>query len=290
MNLPVFIGELRERLQSSESWQNDPLRIVPAPKSQRWRVREGVWEPVEKGAPAAPLRPLAHVSLADQVVATALMLCFADRVETLQGDPRQPVGDQESRRQVVSYGNRLFCDANRGELRHRWGSAKLYRAYYQDYRTFLSRPEVAAESIPAADGKRVYVVHADLRQFYDRVRPDLLAGEIGRIRRAGDDPAFFSLAASVLNWGWHVRDERDVGIYAKHAELEDFTRVAMPQGLVASGFFANVVLLSFDETLREAIGTEIAPGILLADSCRYVDDLRILVAIDPNSAVSVGRP
>ena len=39
VNLPAFIGELRERLQSSESWQNDPLRIVPAPKSQRWRVR-----------------------------------------------------------------------------------------------------------------------------------------------------------------------------------------------------------------------------------------------------------
>ena len=31
-----------------------------------------------------------------------------------------------------------------------------------------------------------------------------------------------------------------------------------------------------------AIGTEIAPGILLADSCRYVDDLRILVAVAPN--------
>ena len=144
VNLPAFIGELRERVQSSESWQNDPLRIVPAPKSQRWRVREGVWEPVEKGATSARLRPLAHVSLADQVVATALMLCLADRVETLQGDPRQRVRDQESRRQVVSYGNRLFCDAMGGELRHRWGSAKLYRAYYQDYRTFLSRPEVAA--------------------------------------------------------------------------------------------------------------------------------------------------
>ena len=138
VNLPAFIGELRARLQSSESWQNDPLRIVPAPKSQRWRVREeGVWEPVEKGATSARLRPLAHVGLADQVVATALMLCLADRVETLQGDPRQPVRGQESRRQVVSYGNRLFCDAMGGELRHRWGSAKLYRAYYQDYRTFL---------------------------------------------------------------------------------------------------------------------------------------------------------
>ena len=58
--------------------------------------------------------------------------------------------------------------------------------------------------------------------------------------------------------------------------------MALPQGLVASGFFANVVLLSFDEALRIAIGTEIAPGILLADSCRYVDDLRILVAVAPD--------
>ena len=149
VNLPAFIGGLRERLQSSENWQNDPLRIVPAPKSQRWKVRKGVWEPEPvKGVPSARLRPLAHVSLADQVVATALMLCLADRVETLQGDPRQRLGDEESRRQVVSYGNRLFCDPidDDGELRHRWGSAKLYRAYYQDYRAFLARPEVAAES------------------------------------------------------------------------------------------------------------------------------------------------
>ena len=75
---------------------------------------------------------------------------------------------------MVSYGNRLFCDAIGGELRHRWGSSKLYRAYYQDYRTFLSRPEVVAKSIPPGEGKRFYLVHADLRQFYDRVRPDLL--------------------------------------------------------------------------------------------------------------------
>ena len=55
------------------------------------------------------------------------------------------------------------------------------------------------------------------------------------------------------------------------------------RGLVASGFFANVVLLSFDEAIRTVIGTEIAPGILLADACRYVDDFRVLVAIDPNA-------
>ena len=211
------------------------------------------------------------------------MLCLADRVETLQGDPRRPARDQESRRRVVSYGNRLFCDAMGEELRHRWGSAKLYRAYYQDYRSFLSRSEVAAESIPAAEGNRVYVVQTDLRQFYDRVRPDLLAEALDRIRHDSDDPAFFSLAASVLDWGWQSRDDRDVRIYAQQAKLEDFTRVALPQGLVASGFFANVVLLPFDQALRAAIGTEIVSGILLADACRYVDDLRVLIAIDPTS-------
>ena len=286
VNLPTFIGELRERLQSPESWQNDPLRMVPAPKSQSWRVRKGLWKPAEKGKSWTRIRPLAHVSLADQVVATALMLCLADRAETRQGDPRRPIGDQESRRRVVSYGNRLFCDAMGEELRHRWGSAKLYRAYYQDYRAFLSRPEAAAESIPAVEGKRVYVVRADLRQFYDRVRPGQLSTAIGQVRRDGDDAGFYALAASVLNWSWHPRDERDVRAYAEQAELKDFTRVALPQGLVASGFFANIVLLPFDETLRTAIGTEIDSGILLADVCRYVDDLRILIAIDPNSVAS----
>lgn len=283
VDLPAFLGELRERLQSPELWQSDPLRIVPAPKDQRWRVREGAWEPIEKRAAAARLRPLAHVNLADQVVATALMLCLADRAETLQGDPRGPINTQGSRAQVVSYGNRLYCDASNGELRHRWGSTKLYRAYYQDYRTFLARPEVAAEAIVGANGKHLYVVHADLRQFYDRVRPDRLAAALEEVRRDGDDPRFFSLAASVLDWSWHDRDSGDVRIYAEQAELEDFTRVALPQGLVASGFFANVVLLAFDEALRAAIGTEVTTGILVSDACRYVDDLRILVAVDSSS-------
>lgn len=211
------------------------------------------------------------------------MLCLADRVETLQGDPRMHVSNQESRKKVVSYGNRLFCDAIGGQLRHRWGSAKLYRAYYQDYRTFLSRPEIAAESISEEKGKHVYVVHSDLRQFYDRVHPNQLSAAINRIRREEDDSDFFSLATSVLDWAWDARDKTNVRIYTEQAELNDFTRVALPQGLVASGFFANVMLLSFDEALRGAIGTDILPGILLTDACRYVDDLRVLITINPNS-------
>ncbi len=290
VNLPSFIGKLRERLQSSDTWQNDPLRIVPAPKSQSWRVQGNAWEPVKKRSKSARLRPLAHVSLIDQVLATAIMLCLANRVETLQGDPasrRSPIRDQEVRKRVLSYGNRLFCDADKGKLFHRWGSAKLYRAYYEDYRTFLSRPIMSAKSSDKPNGKVVYIVHADLRQFYDRVRPVLLAETLDRIRMEGDDSAFFSLAKSLLNWGWDSRDEGDVLMYAKQAELEEFSRVALPQGLVASGFFANAVLLPFDAVLRDAIGAEFIRGFHLVDVCRYVDDLRIVMA--PATGKSISR-
>lgn len=287
VNLPRFLAELRERLDSTENWKTDPLRIVPAPKSQRWRVnrQSGAWEPVEKGSTAARLRPLAHVSLADQVVATAVMLCLADRVETHQGDPRSSRRDEQSRKQVTSYGNRLFCDAVNGELRHRWGSSKLYRAYYQDYRTFIARPEEVASALLVENGRRVFVIHSDLRQFYDRVRPDLLARTLEGVSREGEH-GFFDFAKSLLDWRWDSRDEREVAIYAQQAGLDDFTRVALPQGLVASGFFANVVLLLFDTELQQAIGTEVAPGILVADACRYVDDLRITVSHDPQSNVT----
>ena len=285
VNLPRFLAELRERLQSPASWRNDPLRIVPAPKSQRWTVlaESGGWEPVKKGATAGRLRPLAHVSLPDQVVATALMLCLADRAETLQGDPRASITDEQSRKEVISYGNRLFCDATNGELRHRWGSAKLYRAYSQDYMKFLARSEAVAKGLLQASGNRVFVVHSDLRQFYDRVRPDFLAAAMDRVRRDDDDSDFFDFARSVLDWTWDSRDEREVGSYAQQAELGDFTRVALPQGLVASGFFANIVLLAFDDGLRQSIETEIEPGIRLADACRYVDDLRLTVVVDPQA-------
>lgn len=288
VNLPRFLAEIRERVTPSAPWQNEPLRIVPAPKSQKWRVDSGsgTWEPVEKVATVSRLRPLAHVNLADQVMATAVMLCLADRVETRQGDPRGATTDAQSRMRVVSYGNRLLCDAVDGELRHRWGSSKLYRAYFKDYRTFLARPEGVASIAMAETGKKMFIVHADLRQFYDRVRPELLAGALEGIRQTEDEADFFIFAKAVLDWRWHARDEHEVDIYARQADLGNFMRVTLPQGLVASGFFANVVLLSFDTSLQQALGTEIAPGILIEDACRYVDDLRVTVSLDSQSSVT----
>ncbi|MDE2645282.1 MAG: RNA-directed DNA polymerase [Bacteroidota bacterium] len=279
VNLPEFLGKLRDRLTASNRWKNDPLRLVLAPKSQNWHVDRTKWGPVDDKAPVR-LRPLGHVSLEDQVIATAIMLCLADRIETRQGDPREEIDNQESRIKVVSYGNRLFCDRISGILRHRWGSGMLYRAYFQDYRTFLSRPKTTLKTVPQVEDKDIYVMDTDLAKFYDRVRPKLLVEATKRIQHGHDDPEFFSFLGSVFNWKWDSRDEEVAQKYAKESEIDDFTQVALPQGLVASGFFANLVLLSFDDELRAKIGTEISGEILLLDVCRYVDDLRLVIAAD----------
>lgn len=284
VNLPQFLAEVAEKLKAPDQWVNDPLRIVPAPKSQRWRVIQDStgnkrWEPEEGGKTAAKLRPLAHVSIRDQVAATAVMLCLANRVETLQGSSRPPFIDAEERKRVISYGNRLFCDEYGNELRHRWGSAKLYRSYYQDYRSFIERPETVANSLSPLDGERIVIVHSDLVQFYDRVHPALLAQKLHALAHPGDDENFFAFATRLLNWVWDRKDAREVAGYAREAQLPDFTNVALPQGLVAAGFFANVSLLDFDQSMREAFGREIEPGIHVEDVCRYVDDLRIVLKV-----------
>jgi hypothetical protein len=288
VNLPRFLAEIAEQLSSPEQWVNDPLRIVPAPKSQQWRVTPDTkrWEPVNLRDTATQLRPLAHVCLKDQVAATAAMLCLANRVETIQGNPSAPIMEVGNRRRVISYGNRLFCDARGPQLFHRWGSAKLYRAYYQDYGSFLSRPEKAAEAVVAEGSSRVVIVHSDLRQFYDRVRPELLIQKLDALKGPNDDPRFYAFARRLLNWEWDRRDSQEVERYAKNSSITNFSQVALPQGLVAAGFFANVVLLDFDQELRAAMSQDIEPGVRLDDACRYVDDLRIVLTIDREKGLS----
>jgi hypothetical protein len=280
VNLPEFLKDLAERLKSPSDWENRPLRIVPAPKSQRWHVdpKTGMWGPSKGTKTEKKIRPLAHVALEDQVAATVLMLCLADRVETLQGDPRTSIENKEDRIKIVSYGNRLFCDDHFDVLRHRWGSSKLYRGYFQDYRKFLARPDKVAEQF----GENIVIVHSDLRQFYDRVCPDLLFSKIEALKKPNDDNQFYLMASRVLRWVWNDRDAHEVIEYANQSGLKDFSEVALPQGLVASGFFSNIVLLDFDRALQAIIALEapFVPGAILLDACRYVDDIRLVLKVD----------
>lgn len=286
VNLPAFLRQLSESVQRYAQWENVPLRMVPAPKSQDWHVVDGNWKPVKVSETESKLRPLAHADLKSQVVATAIMMCLADRVETAQGDPRRPPDIRDARSRVISYGNRLFCDPVPEGLRHRWGSSKLYRAYYQDYRSFIARPELIADAIQTGDGKRVVIVHSDLKQFYDRVRPALLAKKLAGVLGPQSDPRFIELASRVLEWGWDKRDHFEVDSYSQQAAIEDFSSIALPQGLVSAGFFANLVLLDFDEALRASLPSEIAPGIHIDDASRYVDDLRIVLTVDSTHSLN----
>jgi hypothetical protein len=274
-DLPRFLERLATRISSGE-WQSKPARLVLAPKSQPWHVsaKTGRWTPVSRLRPPK-VRPLAHVRLEDQVIATAMLLCLAERVETLQGDPRQDVSSK-SRKPTISYGNRLFCDLDEktDSLVHRWGSSKLYRAYFQDYRVFLARPESIANEL-CSRGRQSIILQTDLSQFYDRVRPRSLTQSASALREEGDDPEFFDLFEKVFNWSWHERDQGAADRYASACKIPDFQSLALPQGLVAAGFMSNLYMLQFDNAARSAIDKEIAPGVFLRNVCRYVDDIRL---------------
>lgn len=276
LRLPDFIRELQERLQSPKLWVATPLEMVPAPKSQAWLYDGKVWKPKE--SVHEKIRPLAHVALPDQVLATAMLLCLADQVEGRMGDPLLSIESAENRKRVLAYGHRLFCDSTDG-LRHRWGSSKLFRLYYRDYQTFLRRPEIVASQLKdKAAGREIAIVQSDLSKFYDRVRPSLLREQV-RPLTIGNDPQFFALFQKVFAWGW--KDQARALAYGQRHEIPGFDSVALPQGLVASGFFANVAIHFFGTALREHFDLPIDPEgqLILKDACYYVDDLRLVFLV-----------
>ena len=207
LRIPEFIREIQARLKTPEELAARPLHIVPAPKNQRWAYVKEKWSPQEKTNIQKKLRPLAHVDLQDQVIATAMMLCLADRVETRLGDPRLSVTTERNRKKTLAYGHRLFCDEDHDSLRHRWGSSKLYRSYFQDYQTFLERPKIVAmelkpNSKKASNDTEIAIVQSDLANFYDRVRPSLLHSKLRLLRNEEDEDSFFQLAERLFDWRW----------------------------------------------------------------------------------------
>jgi hypothetical protein len=284
INFSPLLKRLQYSIARSARWKSERVRLVPAPKAGAWWIDEhGSWEPrpdSEGQATHAKLRPLAHVPLRDQVVATAIMMCLADRIETIQGDPHLDVRQSANRKRVISYGNRLFCDTRKSKtgdsiLRHRWGSSKVYRSYFADYRTFVSRPEIVAVQIGERSNMKTVIVHSDLSKFYDRVRPPLLHKKLRALLSKNELP-FFNFARRVLNWAWAKEDAHAA---QEMTEVPEFGTLALPQGLVSSGFFANVVLLDFDDALRAAFDSDIGEAIVLRDAARYVDDLRFVVEV-----------
>lgn len=289
LRVPTLIKEIQTQLAEG-TWTPARLLMVPAPKSQEWVTTRHVWHPKAKGGArttAVKIRPLAHVAIIDQVLATAVSLCLADRVETLQGNPARGLKTIEDRKRILSYGNRLFCDVlDENLLFHRWGSRKLYRGFSSDYARFLSRPELVARGVDLGENTEVAIVTADLSRFYDRVRPWLLSERLQALQQSEEETAFFELAGRLLDWKW--QDEKRASAYEEdarkqNAPFDTFQNIALPQGLVASGFLSNVVLLPFDRAMADGMGQAISAApksqFILQDACRYVDDIRLVLAV-----------
>lgn len=141
-----------------------PMELVPAAKSEAWTIdSEKGWVPLkpEEREKKPPVRPLAHLTIRDQTLASAVMLCLADSVESAQGDCGETRFSIAQKRQVYSYGNRLVCDWNsKRDGWFRWGNSETYRKFFTDYQNFLKRPieigRLVAQS--QSDLDHVYVI------------------------------------------------------------------------------------------------------------------------------------
>lgn len=280
LRLRDFLRKTSESI-SKESFRDHqpvPMQIVPAPKSGDWTVENG-WKP-NAADDSLRLRPLAHLSIEDQVLATAVLICLANQVETAQGNPEQTI-DKESRAKVVSYGHRLVSTWEGDEARFRWGSAQLYRQYYTDYQAFVQRPEVVREAV-IPSGQSWAIVQADLSQFYDRLKRKVLLDKLGALVRASTssriDRQFMMAMERIIDWRWNDESVDQAVQSGCHQ------RDGLPQGLVASGFLANAYLLDFDNSLIDLFDQRIeGRSWQIVDYCRYVDDMRFVVRLRSKS-------
>lgn len=301
-----------------EAFKPAPMMLVPAPKNGRWEFPEpkplspeellsadigglpdqGDDKPFDAWQVAASdekrvqkLRPLAHLSIRDQTLASAVMLCLADAVESAQGDTSERDGLKAQKQGVFSYGNRLHCRWNptvrpRPRASFSWGNSRIYSQYFQDYRTFLARPrKVCAELHNRLNaGRELFVVALDLKSFFDCIDRKALIGQLrvlheefvrdfGLPEHLRADDEFWSLTERIFNWEWRQEELARAAIV-----MDDGKPLpqGLPQGLIASGFFANAYMVGFDRLLGAEIGTDHG-GVVIRDYCRYVDDIRLVV-------------
>jgi Reverse transcriptase (RNA-dependent DNA polymerase) len=279
VHLRNSMSDWAQSMEGGAAFTPDQLRIVPAPKSSAWHIKKGKWAPLTKHKPR--LRPLAHATVRDQTLAVALMMCLADIVETAQGDPRWKL-DEARARGMVSYGNRLYCEASKGHLCFRWGNSGLYRQFFQDYVAFINRSRAVITEV--FDETQSWAeLHLDLSEFYDRVKPSDLQAKIRSIAGPETDERFLDVAERLLCWRWHEKDANLVNRYADscNPQIADFQTVCLPQGLVASGFFANLFMLDFDGAINALIAKELTgTNWKIVDYCRYVDDMRLVIDLE----------
>lgn len=310
-------------------FQTREMMLVPAPKNGRWVFQTDLepekdnfldtiltsslfhaWGPVpdrednpSNRTSLQKLRPLAHIGIRDQSLATAVMMCLAESIETAQGNPDEADAVKARSNGLTSYGNRLHCrwsesTGSRSKANFSWGNSQTYRKYYQDYRAFLSRPrQICAESAQRTPkGKELSVISLDLKSFYDRVDRQALLIELQRLETEfnrefhvqadnGADQEFWNKTEKILKWRWRESDKEQAELFHELGSKE--LDLGLPQGLVASGFLANAYLIGFDQAVDKDTRENLVigdSGIKILDYCRYVDDIRIVIEAPNHSS------
>lgn len=317
--LPELCGEWINGILAG-STKFDDLKLVPAPKTSLWYFDENdcsefskenlnqhmdrlaapcyclKWTPKEPGK--LKLRPLAHIGIKEQTIMTLVMMCLANEVEALQGDPSTDY-DEVHVKKVVSYGNRLYCTYNEDSegkqtAEHNYGATTIYSKYFTDYRKFLQRPYYfAAKALPEkSPDEEVYLVELDLSQFFDRIDREKLFEKIKDIvqEKQGIPTSGKGKVATLLkafnSWSWSACAKEAYHLCT--TETVPKPRKGLPQGLVASGFLSNIYMLDLDAHISKLIGNAIPDesetAVTLVDYCRYVDDMRLVVTGPARSA------
>lgn len=283
LNIEFKVSEWAKAIKLN-TYSSDRLELIPAPKSTKWGIINNIWQSEASEENSSYLRPLAHISIKDQTVATAVMMCLADAVETKQGDcslVKQTYADHK-KANVYNYGNRLSCDWEGNSARFRWGGSEFYRKFSTDYKAFLQRAcfvgREAQKQVSALDD--VYIVSLDISSFFNNIDIDLLINKLKDIisQHYADDlssanNSFWDKAEQTLRWDW---SDTANGL-AKRLNLSELG--GLPQGLASAGLFANAYLIDFDNLMSRELGKVLPDSnILIHDYCRYVDDLRFVVS------------
>ncbi|ASM17944.1 TPA: reverse transcriptase domain-containing protein [Serratia marcescens] len=285
------------------------LELIPSPKSHAWEFHKKspkipkdqeessyYWAPkVDNNSSDGnakdseqPMRPLAHVTIDDQTIFTALMILLANKVESLQGDPSTPLKDVHDK-MVINYGNRLHCKYVNSEAKYSWGNSDTYSKFFKDYQQFLARPIYFGRKAKRTktNNEEIYEVHLDFSKFYDSIDRTLLKEKISdlikNITGSEPDSCTKNLLNSFENWEWTKNSHN---LYKEVCQNKHITTLApkkgVPQGLVAGGFLANIYMLDLDKSISKLIGNYLDDDnkVLLVDACRYVDDLRFIIKAD----------
>jgi hypothetical protein len=271
------------------------IELVPAAKSENWIIdKVKGWSPVTKPKDrkeSPPLRPLAHITIRDQTWASTAMLCLADAIETEQGNCGEKNFWIAQSKNVYSYGNRLVCDWEHDKAWFRWGNSDTYRKFFTDYQNFIKRPLTIGREIAESsrDPENVYIVNFDLSKFYNNIDTGTLIKRLQRIsNKFGyvECPKFWSAVQRITKWEW---DEKTIQAFST-LKIENATK-GLPQGLVASGFFANAYLAEFDKKVGAQIRTTISDecDITLHDYCRYVDDIRLVIYSESSDLAEISE-